>query len=92
MIEKAYPQEVKNVIQGMENVAEVTVYGEKNPIMGNIVCANARLLKSEDKKLFITRLKKYCNEKLQNYKIPVKVKIIEQEQYSRRFKKNRQIQ
>jgi len=90
--EKVYPQEVENVILEIDNVAEATVYGEKNPIMGNIVCANARLLKSEDKKLFITRLKKYCKEKLQNYKIPVKVKIIEKEQYSSRFKKNRQIQ
>ena len=90
--EKVYPQEVENIILEIDNIAEVTVYGEKNSIMGNIVCANARLLKSEDKKLFITRLKKYCKEKLQNYKIPVKVKIIEQEQYSRRFKKNRQIQ
>ena len=87
--EKVYPQEVENVIQGMDNVAEVTVYGEKNSIIGNIVCAKVRLVKDEDKKLFIVRLKKYCREKLQNYKVPVKVKFVVEELYSKRFKKIR---
>ena len=59
-MKKVYPQEVENVILGMDNVAEVTVYSEKNPIMGNIVCAKVRLQQDEDKKEFTTRLKKYC--------------------------------
>ncbi|MBC8487887.1 MAG: long-chain fatty acid--CoA ligase, partial [Bacteroidetes bacterium] len=87
--EKVYPQEVENVILEMDNVAEVTVYGEKNPIMGNIVCAKVRLVKYEDKKLFINRLKKHCKESIQNYKVPVKVKIDDEEQYSERYKKFR---
>ncbi len=45
--EKVYPQEVENVIQQIENVAEVTVFGEKNPITGNIVCAKVSLLENE---------------------------------------------
>ena len=40
--EKVYPAEVENVIQQMDGIAEVTVYGEKNPIVGNIVCARVR--------------------------------------------------
>ena len=32
--EKVYPQEVENVIQEMDNVIEVTVYREKNSIIG----------------------------------------------------------
>ena len=87
--EKVYPQEVENVIQEMDNVAEVTVYGEENLIMGNIVCANVRLINYEDKKSFIARLKKYCREILQSFQVPVKVKIVEEEQYSERFKKIR---
>ena len=35
--EKVYPQEVENVIQEMDNVAEVTVYGKKYSIIGNMV-------------------------------------------------------
>lgn len=87
--EKVYPTEVESVIQEMDNVAEVTVYGEKNLIMGNIVCANVCLIKKEDKELFITRLKKYCINRLQKYKVPIKVIIVSEKQYSERFKKKR---
>ena len=77
--EKVYPQEVENVIQEMNNVAEVTVYSEKNPIIGNIVCAKVRLTKDENKKSVISRLKKYSQKRLQNYKVPVKIKIVGEE-------------
>ncbi len=89
--EKVYPQEVENVILGMDNVAEVTIFGEKNSIIGNIVSARVRLRKEEDKKKFILRLKNYCSKKIQNYKIPIKVMIINKEQYSNRYKKVRNI-
>lgn len=87
--EKVYPAEVESVILEIDNVSEVRVYGQKNPIVGNIVCANVRLKKNVDHKLFISRLKKYCRQKIQNYKIPVKVKIDEKKQYSDRYKKKR---
>ena len=89
--EKVYPQEVENVILELDNIAEVTVYGEKNLIMGNIVCAKVRLQKEEDKKSFITRFKKYCKERLQGFKVPIKVKIVDEQLYSERYKKNRSI-
>lgn len=89
--EKVFPQEIENVIQELENVAEVTVFSEKNPIMGNIVCARVRLIEEEDKKLFVTRLKIYCKQKLQSYKIPVKIIVDDTEQYNARFKKNRSL-
>lgn len=87
--EKVYPAEVESVIQELDNVAEVTVYGEKNPIMGNIVCAKVRLLIDEDKKLFTTRLKNHCRSKMVSFKIPVKVVINNEQQFSDRFKKKR---
>lgn len=89
--EKVYPAEIESVIQEFPNVAEVTVYGEKNPITGNIVCAKLRLKVSEDPKEFITKLKKYCRGKLQSFKIPVKIKIVDETQYSERFKKTRKV-
>jgi acyl-coenzyme A synthetase/AMP-(fatty) acid ligase len=87
--EKVYPAEVESVIQELDNVAEVTVFAEKNPIMGNIVCAKIRLIIEEDKKEFTMRLKKYCKQRLQSFKIPVKVIIDDTRQYNERFKKNR---
>ena len=87
--EKVYPQEVESVIQELDNIAEVTVYGEKNPIMGNIVCAKVRLLKDEDAKEFTKRLKIYCKQKMQSFKVPVKVVIATEEQFGERYKKKR---
>jgi len=87
--EKVYPQEVENTIQQVKNVAEVIVYGENNPITGKIVCAKVRLLENEEKNIFVRRLKKYCSSKLENYKVPVRVKIVNKKQYGERFKKIR---
>ncbi len=88
--EKVYPQEVENIIQELDNIAEVTVFGQKNSIMGNIVCAKIRLISDEEKKVFVTRLKIHCKEKLQSFKIPVKVIIEDEPQFSERYKKKRQ--
>ena len=41
------------------------------------------------KKEFTNELKKYCLSKLQNYKVPVKVTIDNNQQYNTRFKKLR---
>jgi len=87
--EKVFPQEVENVISEMDNVAEVLVYGEKNSITGNIVCAKVRLSIPEDPRTFTKSLKQHCSQNLQNYKVPVKVQFVREEQYSERFKKVR---
>tara|TARA_B110000240_G_scaffold166937_1_gene188507 strand:+ start:15784 stop:17118 length:1335 start_codon:yes stop_codon:yes gene_type:complete len=87
--EKVYPQEVENIIQQLDNVEEVTVFGEKNSIMGNIVCAKVKLSQQEDKKQFIRRLKIYCKNQMQSFKIPVKVILDDKEQHNERFKKIR---
>ncbi len=89
--EKVYPAEVESVIQQMDNVLEAIVYGEKNPITGSIVCAKVNLVKDEDRKAFAKRLKKFCRAKLQNFKVPVKVKVVEEKLVSERFKKSRNI-
>ena len=87
--EKVYPMEVESVIQEFDNVAEVTVFGKKNAITGNMVCAKIRLLQEQDHKQFSIALKKYCRDKLQTFKIPVKVEFDDQKQHSKRFKKSR---
>lgn len=87
--EKVYPSEVESIIQEFDNVAEVTVYPEKNSIMGNIVCAKIRLKNEVDKKEFTLQLKKYCKQKLLPFKVPVKILIDEKEQFSERMKKIR---
>jgi len=85
--EKVYPAEIESVIQKMENVAEVTVFGKKNPLMGNIVYAKVRLSEEIDHDKFVKELKKFCQNKLEKFKIPVKVFVDSRKQHSFRFKK-----
>ncbi len=87
--QKVFPIEVENIIQQLDNVLEVAVYGEKNPIVNNIVCAKITQKNDEDREQFILRIKKYCREKMENYKVPVKIYITKQNQHNDRFKKIR---
>ncbi|HEY0406494.1 MAG TPA: fatty acid--CoA ligase family protein [Pyrinomonadaceae bacterium] len=90
--EKVYPAEVESVIRELEAVADVTVFGEKNPITGNIVCAHvlpAFELEDARRKEFIAQVKRHCRDNLQSYKVPVKVSIATGQQYGERFKKIR---
>ncbi len=89
--EKVYPAEVESVIQGMDNVAAVTVHGERNPITGQIVCARVTPSRSEDPQALVARVKALCRARLQPFKVPVKVRIIDDRQYTERFKKVRKI-
>jgi len=78
------------VILEVAGVAEVTVYGEKNPIMGSVVGAKVTLVNpDQDNKAIMKQVKSYCREKLQGYKVPARIKIVAEKQYSERFKKKR---
>ena len=90
--EKVYPIEIESVILELDSVAEATVYGEKNPITGQIVCANITpvdTLIDVDRPDFIARVKKHCRQKLQAFKVPVRINIVTDKQHTERFKKMR---
>lgn len=90
--EKVYPVEVENVIQELDAVGEVTVYGEKNAITGNVVCADVTPAASLDVaqyKELIALVKQHCREKLQKFKVPLRVNIVSEAQHTERFKKAR---
>ncbi len=87
--EKVYPAEVENVLLEMDNIQDVTVYGEKNAITGNAVAARVNLAAPEDLFELKKRLRAFCKGRLAPYKIPIKVEITGQQQYGTRFKKRR---
>lgn len=87
--EKVHPSEVENVIQQMDNVAEVTVYGERNAITGQIVCARVRSIHPEDEYEFTARLKRHCTAHLRRYQVPVRVVVDDADQFNERYKKKR---
>lgn len=87
--EKVYPQEVENAILQLANVADVTVFGERNPLTGNIVCARVVPREPEDRAAFVARLKRELRGMLQPYKIPMKIQMDDAVSVSDRYKKVR---
>ena len=87
--EKVYPAEVESVISELDNVADVTVYSEKNSILGEVVCAIVYLKSAEDSQRLASRLRHYCRQRLAPFKVPVKVSVSLQPLHSDRFKKRR---
>lgn len=91
--EKVNPSEVENVIQEIPAVREVAVYGERNAILGHIVCARVSLVEastSVDHRAVIRDIKDRCRQRLPAYKVPVKIAIVDEQLHSERSKKLRQ--
>jgi len=87
--EKVYPAEVEGVIESLEGVAEATVHGEPNGLVGQIVCATVRPAEPLDEALLAARVKDVCRERLERFKVPVKVRIADEEHFGSRYKKQR---
>lgn len=87
--EKVFPSEVETVLYQMPGIIDCTVFGEFNPITGQMVVA--KILHSESIK--VSEIKKrvieFCTGKLDRYKIPAKIVLINDLDYSERFKKKR---
>ncbi|RXJ66834.1 o-succinylbenzoate--CoA ligase [Halarcobacter ebronensis] len=87
--QKVLPTEVESVILNLEDVVDCMVYGEKNSITGqSVVCDIVYKEKIEQRELK-KLVRGYCKEKLEVYKIPTKVNLVERTNYSTRFKKIR---
>jgi acyl-CoA synthetase (AMP-forming)/AMP-acid ligase II len=90
--QKVYPAEVESVLLGLENVLDVTVRGEPNPIIGQCVVARVNLREPEAAADFKTRMRRHCQGRMAPYMIPVKVEIAAAEQFGARCKRLRQQQ
>ena len=86
---KVFPMEVENVLLEMDNVEDASARGEPSAITGQAVVASVRLAHAEDPVAFKTRMRIFCRDRLESYKIPVKIEFTGPV-YSARFKKMRQ--
>jgi len=85
--EKVLPTEVESVILSMPEIKDVMVYGEKNAITGqSVVC---EVVTDIDKKSIKKTIRAFCKDKIENYKIPTKVVVVDSTNFSDRFKKMR---
>jgi acyl-coenzyme A synthetase/AMP-(fatty) acid ligase len=87
--QKVYPAEVESTLLQMANVEDVAVFGEKNPITGQIVVARIKLREPEPLAALRQRLRAFCRGRLAAYKIPMRIVLTEHRQHGARFKKMR---
>ena len=87
--EKVHPHEVEDVLLEMEDIDDVRVYGERSHILGQIVCAEVVLRDQRCRKDIKREINAYCSSKLPRYKIPARVRLIDQVDLGGRYKKTR---
>jgi acyl-coenzyme A synthetase/AMP-(fatty) acid ligase len=87
--QKVFPAEVEAVLLECEVVGEVVVYGQPNPITGKIVCADVQLRGSHDESEARRAIKKFCAQRLEPFKVPVKIRFVESGLTSDRLKRLR---
>ena len=87
--QKVYPAEIESVLLELDNIVEVSAYGVSNPIMGNVVAARINLNQNEELLSLKKRIRNFCKNRLESFKIPAVIKITDKKQISNRFKKIR---
>jgi acyl-CoA synthetase (AMP-forming)/AMP-acid ligase II len=87
--EKVLPSEVESVLFQMQEIKDCIVFGESNPITGQMVVA--KILSEEELKVSEAkkRITAFCTGKLERYKIPAKIILMDESEFSERFKKKR---
>jgi acyl-CoA synthetase (AMP-forming)/AMP-acid ligase II len=87
--EKVHPTEIENVLLQLENVKDVTVRGQPNPITGQVVAAKITPLAPEDPDALKRRVRQFCQARLERYKMPAVIDVVVEDHYGARFKKSR---
>lgn len=72
---KVYPAEVESVIHEVDNVAEAVVFGEPHPFTGQVVAARVSVRTAEEPRAVERRVRAHCRERLEAYKVPVRVDL-----------------
>jgi acyl-CoA synthetase (AMP-forming)/AMP-acid ligase II len=86
---KVHPAEVESVIAEVENVTEVSVYGEPSPFTGKVVVARVTIAREEDPRALEQRVRDYCRARLAPYMVPARVLIARDPLVTERAKKLR---
>ncbi len=85
--QKVLPAEVESVILSMDEIDDCMVYSESNVITGQTVVCDVVLHEPKENIKKIIRL--FCKDKIDAFKIPTKVNVVEKTNFSERFKKIR---
>ena len=84
---KVNPGEVEVAIMGIEGIKQAMVYGKANSILGNVLCADIVL--ENDVELTELEIKKILSAQLQDFKVPRRIKFVEEISLTRTGKMKR---
>jgi acyl-coenzyme A synthetase/AMP-(fatty) acid ligase len=72
---KVYPNEVESIIEQIDGVLDVFVFGKENSISGNIVCAKivSKSNNFQEQGVLKKQIRKVCQEKLEKFKVPAMI-------------------
>ena len=87
--QKVLPSEVEAVLLGMDEIEDCLVYGEQNAITGQSVSCDVVLKHGIDDSGFKILVRKFCKDKLDSFKIPTRVNVVQKTEFTERFKKSR---
>ncbi|MDD2509193.1 MAG: fatty acid--CoA ligase family protein [Aliarcobacter skirrowii] len=85
--QKVLPSEIESIILEMEEISDCMVYAEQNAITGQTVVCDVVLNKKIEN--IKKRVRVFCKDRLDAYKIPTKVNVVDKTNFSDRFKKIR---
>jgi acyl-coenzyme A synthetase/AMP-(fatty) acid ligase len=85
--QKVLPAEVESTLLSMPNINDCMVYGVQNAITGQTVVCDVVLLQNDEN--IKKTIRAFCKDKLDAFKIPTKVNVVEKTNFSERFKKMR---
>ena len=84
---KVNPAEVEAALRGVEGISDAAVFGKKNSVLGNILCADIVAVRGAE--IDEPALRKKLAESLQQFKIPRIVKFVEKLETTRTGKVKR---
>lgn len=84
---KVNPAEVEAALRGVEGIADAAVFGKKNSVLGNILCAD--IVAERGAEIDEPALRKKLAESLQQFKIPRIVKFVKKLETTRTGKVKR---
>ncbi|XP_077286176.1 acyl-CoA synthetase family member 2 [Arctopsyche grandis] len=73
--ENVFPKEIEDFISTHPDVAECHVFGVKDDRLGEEICATVRA--KEGSNFDYDQMKRYCQDKISNFKIPRYLKIVD---------------
>lgn len=87
--EKVLPVELESILLENPLVADCVVYGEPNAITGQMVCADIRPSRPIDKAELRREIHAFLSPRVERFKVPGRLRLVEDVEASERFKKKR---